>query len=371
MAWRVLRRRFGLPAVLVLGATPFPFRAHAWVECGPHVVTDDRTHCETYTPVARWLTTEPTMLAGFTALWDGEGRVEFRVHGPRAAEGRPRLVTAAHDAPSGAAALLVGGLLYRDDADGSDAALALAAYRRGGVAALERLEGEFALLVWDGAARRLIALRDPLGSWPLFWSARGPLVAVSGSLEALVRLRPGRSFDEDYLADYLTWPNPHAELPTERTAFEGIRRVLPGTVVEFGPGASARPRRYWDWEERIRPSPGITREEAARACAALLREAVGQRVRRGPAAAHLFAGTAWSSPGRGGGGEKGNGRDWGGFPSPRGWRRTSPAGAAWRSGPAPTGGTLAAGRSAALSAGKRSEMARATGTAGAWRRCAA
>jgi hypothetical protein len=54
VAWRILREHFGLPAELVVGAIPFPFQAHAWVECGSWTVTDERANCETFTPIARY-----------------------------------------------------------------------------------------------------------------------------------------------------------------------------------------------------------------------------------------------------------------------------------------------------------------------------
>jgi hypothetical protein len=54
VAWHILRNRWGLPAELVVGVLAFPFEAHAWVECGPLTVTDDRSRCELYLPAARY-----------------------------------------------------------------------------------------------------------------------------------------------------------------------------------------------------------------------------------------------------------------------------------------------------------------------------
>jgi hypothetical protein len=54
VAWHILRNRWGLPAELVVGALAFPFAAHAWVECGPLTVTDERARCELYTPAVRY-----------------------------------------------------------------------------------------------------------------------------------------------------------------------------------------------------------------------------------------------------------------------------------------------------------------------------
>jgi len=54
VAWHILRNRWGLTAELVVGVQAFPFKAHAWVECGPWTVTDERAHCEMYIPAARY-----------------------------------------------------------------------------------------------------------------------------------------------------------------------------------------------------------------------------------------------------------------------------------------------------------------------------
>jgi transglutaminase superfamily protein/coenzyme PQQ synthesis protein D (PqqD) len=54
VAWHILCNRWGLPADLVVGVLAFPFQAHAWVECGPLVVTDERLRCEMHTPAARY-----------------------------------------------------------------------------------------------------------------------------------------------------------------------------------------------------------------------------------------------------------------------------------------------------------------------------
>lgn len=54
VAWRVLRNQFGLPAELVVGAIPFPFQAHVWVECGACIASDDRSNCTVFTPVTRY-----------------------------------------------------------------------------------------------------------------------------------------------------------------------------------------------------------------------------------------------------------------------------------------------------------------------------
>jgi asparagine synthase (glutamine-hydrolysing) len=242
------------------------------------------------------------MLTAITVLWDGHERVEVRVPRDGAEAKQTSFFSLARDAKTQTTAVVIGDLFYRDEFCSrlsirlagrdrcSDAELVIEAYLRSGYDALEQLEGEFALILWDGTVRRLLALRDPTGSWPLYWSVRGAVVAVGTSAETLVDLLPGRSFDQDYLAEFLMWPNPHTELACERTAFADINRVRAGSVVEWAAGGSVCRRRYWDWQERIRSSPAITGEEAGQVVARLFAEAVRERLRGGPAAAHLSGG---------------------------------------------------------------------------------
>src|ERR1051325_5555791 len=117
------------------------------------------------------------MQVGFSIVSRRE-HVEFHTFAPPGA-GRCPLVTVAQE--NGLVVALMGRLYYRTDLlagidaqppaadDLSDADLALAAYRAQGLAGLERLEGDFALVVWDAAQGRLLACRDPMGGYPLFW----------------------------------------------------------------------------------------------------------------------------------------------------------------------------------------------------------
>lgn len=54
VGWHILKSTFGLPAELVIGINLYPFQAHAWVECGSWIVTDERSHCEIFTPAIRY-----------------------------------------------------------------------------------------------------------------------------------------------------------------------------------------------------------------------------------------------------------------------------------------------------------------------------
>src|SRR5271155_4755141 len=114
---------------------------------------------------------DPVMYVGFMVIAQGE-QVEFQVFGADR-PGRPPMVRCAADMDC--QAVLMGRLSYRRDLTArlpeadheqeslDDAALALAAYRHLGLDGIERLEGDFALVIWDGNRRRLVASREAMG----------------------------------------------------------------------------------------------------------------------------------------------------------------------------------------------------------------
>src|SRR5690349_11251421 len=131
----------------------------------------------------------------------------------------------------------------------NDAALCAALYVEGGVSRLERLEGDFVLVVVDDADRRLIALRSPLGIYPLFWTQSREEIVLSTSIRPLAEHLPSLEFDDAYAADFLASPLASVmEVPAERCAYRGVRRLLPGHLLEVRTANdSATTRRYWEW----------------------------------------------------------------------------------------------------------------------------
>ena len=236
------------------------------------------------------------MPVGF-AVVARDGRVEFRIFGRQRAD-RPALVASGEDGDS--QAVLMGRLYYRHDlrsragaadtpAQSSDAALALASYRKFGLAGVENLEGDFALAILDARERRLVASRDPMGGYPIYWLQRDGTVAVATGLRPLVDLLPTRSVDVGFLAETLMLP--FAEIDYfEGTAFEGIARLVPGSLLTVDlPRRTVARREFWNWSDRIE-DPGTDRVETiAERYGERLRAATRERL-RGSVASHLSGG---------------------------------------------------------------------------------
>lgn len=172
----------------------------------------------------------------------------------------------------------------------SDTILALSFYLEFGPDALERLEGDFALVVWDAAAKRLIGMRDPMGGYPLYWTQYGDTFAIGTGVAPLLKIRRERTLNREYLADFLMMSGPSEEGATQSCVYEGIYRVLPGMTITLDIQTLAiRKRVYWNWLERIQDPETEHLEEIAGLYANALRTAVRERL-WGRTAAQLSGG---------------------------------------------------------------------------------
>ncbi|CAM2009541.1 asparagine synthase-related protein [Acanthopleuribacter pedis] len=150
--------------------------------------------------------------------------------------------------------------------------LVAAAYRRWGPSFVEHLAGEFALILWDPARRRLILARDRLGLHQLYVVETTDLVAVAFQPQPLFAL-PGVTWalDEAFFADHLALLLP----PGDQTFYRDVRRLGAAEVKIFEEGR-VQTRVYW--EPNREPLNPLTREEAHEAFRELLQRAVVTRL---------------------------------------------------------------------------------------------
>lgn len=240
------------------------------------------------------------MPVGFTVSWR-PGAAAPAIDVERGGTGPARLISCARD-DAGRSAVIMGALTYRGDlarrigrpvadkAMRSDAEFVLACYRNGGPEGLEQLEGDLALVLHDPITGRLIAHRDPLGGYPLFWARRGGAVRVATAIGPLLDLLGTEELDPEYLAEYLAIPDQRNECTSESCAYRGVRRVQAGTtlVLDLGTGGSAT-RWYWDWLDRLVEPASSDLDGMAHEYAVRFREAVLETL-RGPTLAHLSGG---------------------------------------------------------------------------------
>src|SRR6267154_956049 len=165
------------------------------------------------------------------------------------------------------AALASRGCMFRSQ---TDTEVLLALYEREGPAMLDRLNGMFAVAIWDCRDRTLFLARDRLGVKPLYYIVRDGLLAFASEEKALFAAGLRAEFDPN------TWP----ELLCFRyvaggaTPYRGVKRILPGHYLLWRDGRVTS-RRWWDLAARVRD----LREEAPRDPLEWFRETFDSAVR--------------------------------------------------------------------------------------------
>jgi len=164
-----------------------------------------------------------------------------------------------------------------------DAEAVLHAWRRWGIGLTERLDGEYALAVWDRRHQSLHLLRDRLGIRPLFWAREGSRFAFASELPALLEVPwVRRELAREHVAEYLSFRVVHAP----RTLLRDVHQVEPAHWLKVD-AEHLVTKRYW----RISYAPPGTRRPRESDVIPALQEAVERAVRRrlrGGAATSLY-----------------------------------------------------------------------------------
>ncbi|PKN08874.1 MAG: asparagine synthase (glutamine-hydrolyzing) [Deltaproteobacteria bacterium HGW-Deltaproteobacteria-8] len=165
---------------------------------------------------------------------------------------------------------------------GSDTEVLLAAFEEWGEAALPRLNGMFALALWDRKERTLLLARDRMGKKPLYYGLAGKATVFGSELKALtIHSAFDARIDPDSLAAYFRL----GYIPAPQSVYSAARKLPPAHALTLRPGQdplAAEPRPYWSATEVFEvglahPFTG-TEEDAATELERLLTNATGLRM---------------------------------------------------------------------------------------------
>lgn len=124
-----------------------------------------------------------------------------------------------------------------------DVALFAHAWATFGVALLDWLLGDFAVVVHDLDARETTLLRDPFGVRLLYYALSRERLVASNTLAAVLAA-PGvsRDLNDDAIADFIAVG---LNEDVTSTAYRAIRRVPPGHLAKVGADGDVRLKRWW------------------------------------------------------------------------------------------------------------------------------
>jgi asparagine synthase (glutamine-hydrolysing) len=139
----------------------------------------------------------------------------------------------------------------------SDSEVVLHLYEEHGDDCLLRLEGMFALALWDGPRRRLLLARDRLGIKPLYVAQQGQALYFASELLALARGGAAAEIDPQALYAYMAL----SYIPGPMTVFRGVRKLLPAERTVWANGQLQR-EVYWTPQSVPVPSARAVAAEA-------------------------------------------------------------------------------------------------------------
>ncbi len=148
--------------------------------------------------------------------------------------------------------------IYRSS---SDTETLVHLYEEEGPDFVRRLNGMFALAIWDSSRSRLVLARDRMGQKPLYYAETpgGGLVFGSEPKALLAHPEVRRELDHDSLRRYLFYEY----VPAPYSIWKGMRKLPAGHLLVWEDGI-VRFERYWDAPS---PSPEVRGGEGFEAAA--------------------------------------------------------------------------------------------------------
>ncbi|MGH2880949.1 MAG: asparagine synthase (glutamine-hydrolyzing) [Solirubrobacteraceae bacterium] len=150
-------------------------------------------------------------------------------------------------------------------------------YEEEGERCVERLDGMFAIAIWDERRRELFLARDRLGKKPLYWTRKSSGLVFASEIKALLRhpaVTPDLDLDAFY--DYLTF----VCTPAPSTMFAGISKLAPAERMTISADGTARSDIYWTpmSSQRTAELAGAGEDDLGERLLELLRGSIAKRM---------------------------------------------------------------------------------------------
>ena len=123
----------------------------------------------------------------------------------------------------------------------SDTEVIVHGYEEYGEGFLGKLNGMFAIALWDSKLRKLILARDRMGIKPLYYTIRKGTLLFASEIKAILQLPTSRTVSLESLHDVLNL----GYIPGKGTLIEGISKLPPSSFLVFQNGIP-RIETYWE-----------------------------------------------------------------------------------------------------------------------------
>lgn len=156
----------------------------------------------------------------------------------------------------------------------SDTEVLLRLYERDGISFVEKLNGMFAIAIYDAREQAVYLVRDRIGVKPLYVHDDGEQITFASEIKSVLQAgMPRPAMDEEALHHFLTFNY----VPAPFTLYQGVRHLMPGHLMKIT-ADETRVSRWWDLAA-IQPVHGRSEEEWIEEFNTILDDAVRLRLR--------------------------------------------------------------------------------------------
>lgn len=139
---------------------------------------------------------------------------------------------------------------------GTDTEVILAGYKAWGDAILDRLNGMFAMAIYDKQEQKLFLARDRFGVKPLYYYYADDELIFASEIPSILAVLPNKSeADDEAIFDYLVFNRTDQ---TDRTFFKNIRKLQHGCCVTIDcatPSPSLNIRKWYNLADHVAQMP--------------------------------------------------------------------------------------------------------------------
>lgn len=153
----------------------------------------------------------------------------------------------------------------------SDTEVLLLSYRQWGIDVVPRLRGCFAFAMWDAREKKLLLVRDQLGSKPLYYAKRPDGMLFASEVRTLLEAGVPKKISKCGLKSYLAF----GSVQEPWTIVDGIEILPPGSMMICS-GNDTETRLYWDPD--LSPKSWSSKEEVQEAVTNMLKEVISQQI---------------------------------------------------------------------------------------------
>lgn len=124
----------------------------------------------------------------------------------------------------------------------TDTEVILALYDKFGEACFEKLDGMFAIAIWDDTEKKLVLARDRMGKKPLYYAWNGPVMVFSSEIRSLLASQQIEArISHTGLQNYLQFQTVYSP----DTILENVKMLPAGTIATIK-GGIMDSRKFWN-----------------------------------------------------------------------------------------------------------------------------